>query len=45
MREAIVNAGAVPVLPGEPLRVMALLEWGVLSSLERREMACTALEP
>ena len=43
LREAIVHGGPAPVTPAQALQVMAMLEWGVQSALERREIECTAL--
>lgn len=40
MRDAILHGSPAPVTPAQALQVMAMLEWGVQSSLERREIAC-----
>lgn len=44
LRDAIVHGSPAPVTPVQALQVMAMLEWGVQSSLERREVVCTAIE-
>ena len=41
LRQAILQGGAPPVSTAQALEVMAMLEWGVRSSDERREIACT----
>ena len=43
MRDAIVHGSPAPVTPVQALQVMAMLEWGVQSSLERREVVCTSI--
>ena len=44
MRDAIVHGNPAPVTSTQALQVMAMLEWGVQSALERREIACTSLD-
>jgi len=44
LRDAIVRGSPAPVTPVQALEVMAMLEWGMQSSLERREVVCTAIE-
>jgi predicted dehydrogenase len=44
MRDAIVHGSPLPVTPSQALDVMAMLEWGMQSALERREIACTAFD-
>jgi predicted dehydrogenase len=41
LREAILHDTAPPVTAAQALQVMAMLEWGLRSSSERREIACT----
>ena len=42
MREAILGNTEPPVTPQQALQVMALLEWGMQSAAERREVDCSA---
>ncbi|MGH8025294.1 MAG: oxidoreductase [Pseudoxanthomonas sp.] len=41
LREAVLQGSAPPVTAAQALEVMAMLEWGMRSSAERREIACT----
>jgi predicted dehydrogenase len=41
MRDAIVHGTPAPVMPSQALDVMAMLEWGMQSASERREIACS----
>lgn len=41
MREAILHGAPAPVTPQQALEVMAILEWAMQSSAQRRELACT----
>ena len=43
IRDAILHGSPAPVTPAQALQVMAMLEWGVQSSLERREIACRSI--
>lgn len=40
IRDAIMHGGLPPVTPLQALQVMALLEWGIQSNDERREIDC-----
>lgn len=40
LRDAILQGNAPPVTTAQALQVMSMLEWGVRSSNERREIAC-----
>lgn len=44
LRDAILQGNAPPVTTAQALQVMAMLEWGMRSSAERREIACTPIE-
>ena len=43
LRDAISHGNTPPVTTAQALEVMAMLEWGMRSSAERREIACTAI--
>ena len=43
LRDAILQGNAPPVTTAQALQVMATLEWGMRSSAERREIACTPI--
>ena len=43
MREAILHGAPAPVTPQQALEVMAMLEWAIQSSAERREVSCAPL--
>ena len=44
LRDAISQDNTPPVTTAQALQVMAMLEWGIRSSAERREIACTPIE-
>ena len=43
MRDAVLGGGTPPVTPQQALQVMALLEWGMQSAREQREIACVSV--